>query len=161
MSNTFLRMAAAALLTLCGFCVGDIRRQNRSSRRRILEEIVGLLMRLRQEIACRRTDLNCLYQILASEYPLGGPLKKSFCVGTSFQNLQPPMLLEQEQAACFVECFSGLGRTDARQECARLDYYLQRFDVFLTRARQDEQLSLSLDRRLGLAAGALLGLLVM
>lgn len=161
MSDTALRLAAAALFTLCGFCVGDIRRQNRSARRRALEETVGLLMRLRQEIACRRTDLNWLYQTLMSEYPLNSSLKKSFCKGTCFQNLQPPALLQQEQTVCFVECFSGIGRTDAKQECARLDYYLQRFEDFLTKARQDEQLSLSLDRRLGLAAGALLGLLVM
>lgn len=161
MSGTALRLAAAALLTLCGFCAGDTRRQKRTARRRTLEEIVGLLIRLRQEIACRRTDLNRFYRTLSSEYPPASPLKKVFCQGSCFQNLQPPALLEREQAACFVECFSGLGRTDAKQECARLDYYLQRFDGFLTRARQDEQLSLSLDRRLGLAAGALLGLLVM
>lgn len=161
MSGTALRLAAAALLTLCGFCAGDTRRQKRSARRRTLEEIVGLLIRLRQEIACRRTDLNRLYQTLAPEYPPDSPLKQIFLQGSSFQSLPPPDLLEQEQAACFLECFSGLGRTDAKQECARLDYYLQRFGDFLTKARQEEQLSIHLDRRLGLAAGALLGLLVM
>lgn len=161
MSGISLRLAAAALLTLCGFCAGDTRRQKCTARRRTLEEITGLLMRLRQEIHCRRSDLNWLYRALSSEYSLDSPLKKIFCQGTCFQNLRPPALLNQEQAACFIECFSGLGRTDAKQECARLDYYLQRFDLFLSRARQDEQLSLSLDRRLGLAAGALLGLLVM
>lgn len=161
MSSTALRLAAAALLTLCGFCAGDTRRQKRSARRRILEEIMGLLMRLRQEIACRRTDLNQLYQTLTSEYPPDSLLKNIFLQGSCFQKLPPPDLLEKEQAACFSECFSGLGRTDAKQECARLDYYLQRFNDFLTKARQDEQLSLNLDRRLGLAVGALLGLLVM
>ena len=162
MNGTALRLAAAALLTLCGFCAGDTRRQKYTARRRTLEEIVGLLLRLRQEIDCRRTDLNRLYQTLASAYPPDSPLKQIFLHGSSFQKLLPPDLLEQEQAACFSECFAGLGRTDAKQECARLDYYyLQRFDGFLTQARQDEQLSLSLDRRLGLAAGALLGLLVM
>ena len=161
MSGTALRLAAAALLTLCGFCAGDTRRQKRTARRRTLEEIVGLLMRLRQEIACRRTDLNRLYRTLSSEYPLDSPMKKIFCQESCFKTLHPPALLDQEQAACFSECFSGLGRSDAKQECARLDYYLQRFDGFLTKARQDEQLSLHLDRRLGLAAGALLGLLVM
>ena len=161
MNGTALRLAAAALLTLCGFCAGDTRRQKRSARRRTLEEIVGLLIRLRQEIACRRTDLNRLYQTLASAYPPDSPLKQIFLQGSSFQKLLPPDLLEQEQAACFSECFAGLGRTDAKQECARLDYYLQRFVDFLTKARQEERLSLHLDRRLGLAAGALLGLLVM
>ena len=161
MNGTALRLAAAALLTLCGFCAGDTRRQKRSARRRTLEEIVGLLIRLRQEIACRRTDLNRLYQTRASAYPPDSPLKQIFLHGSSFQKLLPPDLLEQEQAACFSECFAGLGRTDAKQECARLDYYLQRFGDFLTKARQEERLSLHLDRRLGLAAGALLGLLVM
>jgi len=161
MNGTALRLAAAALLTLCGFCAGDTRRQKYTARRRTLEEIVGLLLRLRQEIDCRRTDLNRLYRALSSEYPPDSPMKAVFYQGTCFQNLHPPALLNREQAACFAECFSGLGHTDAKQECARLDYYLQRFDGFLTQARQDEQLSLSLDRRLGLAAGALLGLLVM
>ena len=78
MSGTALRLAAAALLTLCGFCAGDTRRQKRTARRRTLEEIVGLLMRLRQEIACRRTDLNRLYRTLSSEYPLDSPMKKIF-----------------------------------------------------------------------------------
>lgn len=161
MNGLALRLTAAILLTLCGFCAGDTRRQNRSARRRTLEEITGLLLRLRQEIACRRTNLNWLYQMLASEYQTDSPLKKLFCQGTCFQELQPPALLKQEQARCFTECFAGLGHTDAKQECARLDYYLQRFDAFLIIARKEEQISMNLDRRLGLAAGALLGLLVM
>ena len=73
----------------------------------------------------------------------------------------PPEPLKTEEAACFTACFADLGRADAKQECARLDYYLQRFDGFLTCAKEEEQLSAHLDRRLGLAAGAMLGLLML
>ena len=48
-----------------------------------------------------------------------------------------------------------------RRACAQLDYYLRRFGVFLEKAREEERLSASMDRRLGLAAGAILGLLVL
>ena len=75
--------------------------------------------------------------------------------------MQPPSTLREEEAACFAACFSGLGHADAKQECARLDYYRERFDDFLNQAREEEQRSASLDRRLGLAVGAMLGLLVL
>ena len=84
-------------------------------------------------------------------------MKKAEC----FAGMQPPADLSLEEAACFAVCFGQLGRTDAGRACAQLDYYLRRFGVFLEKAREEERLSASMDRRLGLAAGAILGLLVL
>ena len=161
MNSMALRMAAAVLLTVCGFCLGDARRQKLTARRRTLEAVTELLTRLRQEIAYRRTDLGQLYHTLATEYNSGSPLGNTFRLGNCFQQMVPPEPLKTEESACFTACFADLGRADAKQECARLDYYLQRFDGFLTCAKEEEQLSAHLDRRLGLAAGAMLGLLML
>lgn len=161
MSGSVLRLGAAALLTVCGFCAGDARRQKFSVRRRTLEAVISLLTRLRQEISYRRTDLNALYRSLAAGQSASSPLAASFQTGDTFSRMAPPGSLRPEEAACFTECFSSLGHTDAKQECARLDYYLDRFESYLTLAREEEQLSASLDRRLGLAAGAMLGLLLL
>lgn len=161
MSSGTLRLAAAVLLTVCGFCAGDIRRQKLSARRRTLEDIIALLTRLRQEISYRRTDLGLLYRTLAAEQQTGGPLDVSFQKGDSFHQMMPPAALQPEEADCFAACLSSLGHTDAKQECARLAYYLERFEGFLAQAKEEERLSASLDRRLGLAVGAMLGLLVL
>lgn len=161
MSGAVLRLTAAVLLTVGGFCVGEARRQKLAARRRSLEAVLELLTRLRQEIAYRRTDLNRLYSILAAECSPGGPLEKVFRAADGFGQMQPPSALHPEEAACFAACFGSLGHADAKQECARLDYYRERFGGFLDQAREEEQRSANLDRRLGLAAGAMLGLLVL
>lgn len=156
-----LRWVAALLLTAGGFCAGDARRQRLTARRCALEEIIALLTRLRQEIGYRRADLGQLYRALADgcgpDSALGCAMKQA----DSFGGVAPPACLGQEEAACLTECFAALGRTDAGQECARLDYYLARFDDFLARAREEEARAASIDRRLGLAAGAVLGLLIL
>lgn len=161
MSGAVFRLTAAVLLTVGGFCVGEARRQKLTARRRALESVLELLTRLRQEIAYRRTDLNRLYAVLAAGGSPGGPLEKVFRDAEGFGQMQPPTTLREEEAACFAACFGGLGHADAKQECARLDYYRERFDGFLNQAREEEHRSASLDRRLGLAVGAMLGLLVL
>lgn len=161
MSGAVFRLTAAVLLTVGGFCVGEARRQKLTARRRTLESVLELLTRLRQEIAYRRTDLNRLYAILAAGCGPGSPLERSFRDAEGFGQMQPPATLRDEEAACFAACFGGLGHADAKQECARLDYYKERFGGFLDQAREEEQRSTSLDRRLGLAVGAMLGLLVL
>ena len=71
------------------------------------------------------------------------------------------MGLKADEAACLTECLAALGRADAGQECARLDYYRERLDGYLDRAEEEERRSAAIDRRLGLAAGAVLGLLAL
>ena len=156
-----LRWAAALLLTAAGFCAGDARRQRLAARRRALEETAGLLARLRQEIGYRRADLGPLYRTLAAEYSPASALGRAMGRADGFGQMAPPAPLAAEEAACFAECFAALGRADAGQECARLDYYLARFQSFLDRVREEEARSASIDRRLGLAAGAVLGLLIL
>ena len=156
-----LRWAAALLLTAAGFCAGDARRQRLAARRRALEETAGLLARLRQEIGYRRADLGPLYRTLAAEYGPASALGRAMGRADGFGQMPPPAPLAAEEAACFAECFAALGRADAGQECARLDYYLARFQSFLDRVREEEARSASIDRRLGPAAGAVLGLLIL
>lgn len=161
MSAAGFRWAAAALLTLSGFCAGNARRQHLTARRRTLEAIIALLTRLRQEIAYRRRDLDRLYQAVAGGCGPGDPLAQTIRSAGSFRQMAPPAVLRQEEADCFAACFAELGHADAKQECARLDYSLQRFGLFLEKAREEEQRSASLDCRLGIAAGAVLGMLIL
>ncbi len=161
MSVWAFRCAAAALLTAGGLCVGEARCQRFAARRRALEETVGLLCRIREEIDYRRADLGGLYRSLSAEYPPDGPLGRAMRAADGFCRLAPPAALGRAEGACFAECMAGLGHSGARQECSRLDYYVRRFEDFLSQARQAEACSRSLDRRLGFAAGAMLGLLVL
>ncbi len=156
-----LRWAAALLLMLGGFCAGDARRQGLTQRRRALEELAGLLARLRQEIGYRRADLGRLYRALAAGYGPASPLGRAMAGAESFAQMAPPGALRSGEAACLAECLAALGRADAGQECARLEYYQARFERFLAAAREEEARSAAIDRRLGLAAGAVLGLLIL
>ena len=156
-----LRWAAAVLLAAGGLCVGEARCQQLAQRRRALEEATALLARLRQEIGYRRADLGRLYAVLAAEYGPASALGRAMAAAESFGQMPPPAPLRQEEAACLTECLAALGRADAGQECARLDYYRERMDGYLDRAEEEERRSAAIDRRLGLAAGAVLGLLAL
>lgn len=148
---TALRLAGAALLVGCGWCAGDAAQSCLAAHEDALRRCVELLHRIRQEVAYRRADLSCLYEELRRE---GFALS-----GESLQSLAPPPALTKDEASCFSECVSGLGRASARQECERLDYYLQRFEEYLRAAQGRTQSGAALTRRLGLAAGAVAALL--
>lgn len=149
------------MLVLCGWCAGETHRRYASARSAALRRTEALLQRLRQEIAYRHVELNRLYRQLGAEEarPLelspGGEAQP----GGSFQQMKPPGCFTPEEKACFIECMAGLGRTEAQQECERLDYYIQRFAGFRQEAGQKEREAAALDRRLGLAAGTMLALL--
>ena len=85
-----------------------------------------LLQRVRQEISYRHTDLALLFRRLKQE---------GLAAGESFQTLCPPPGPTRPERDCFVECFSGLGRTEAEQECQRLAFYQERFTLFCSRRR--------------------------
>ncbi len=155
---TYCRLIAAALFTACGWCAGDTHCRKAASRRAALEATIQLLERIQQEINYRLSDLGRLYKTLQQEAMPGSVIAEQLTRADCFQKMEPPPCFNMEEAACFGECMRGLGRTAAVQECARLDYYIQRFNVFLQRAQQAEQTCAGLDRRLGLAAGAMLGL---
>lgn len=156
---SFLRLAAAILLAVGGWCAGTARRQQLINRCRTLEEVVELLERLEQEIGYRHADLGRLLRMLQSEN-IGKALEKSMQSINTLQQMAAPDLLEPEQKACFLECMSGLGRSTAEQECARLAYYRSRFESFLQQAQKQAE-SAGLDQKLGLAVGGMLALLVL
>lgn len=146
-----LRFAGALLFVGCGWCAGSAVQARLTAHENALRATAELLQRIRQEVAYRRADFDSLCRQLASE-GLVPP-------GSRLQELAPPPALSKEEHACFQECVSGLGRASAQQECERLDYYIQRFEVFLQVARQQTQSKAVLSRKLGLAAGIVLALL--
>lgn len=150
-----LHWMGTLLLVACGWCAGEAHRRQVRAHSAALRRTQALLQRIRQEIAYRQVELNRLYRQLWAEELCGPPNAQD----GAFQQMQPPGSFSAEEKACFAECMAGLGRTEAQQECERLDYYIQRFGDFLQAAEQKERESAALDRRVGLAAGAMLALL--
>ena len=70
-----------------------------------------------------------------------------------------PEQLSAAERTCFTECFCGIGRAEAAQECERLSYYTARFEDYLQQARRTAQRQAGLPHRLGLAGGMMLALL--
>ncbi len=151
-----LRWAGAALLPLCGWLTGTMFQARARQHIAQLQHTVELLQRIRQEIAYRRPGLEQLQHCLLQEGMLAD-LERA----DTLQQLAPPELFTPEEQLCFTQCFSGLGRSAAVQECERLDYYDARFTEFLHRAQQQADAKAGLPGRLGLAAGAVLALLVL
>ena len=120
-----LRIVGALFWLGCGWCAGDAACRNARRHLEALEETLLLLHRVRQEIDYRRTDLTLLFRRLERE----GAVR-----GESFQALCPPPGLTRPERDCYTECFSGIGRAEAGQECQRLTFYQERFRVFLRQA---------------------------
>ena len=147
------RICGAFLLPLCGWLTGDAFQQKTREHLRALEHCIQLLQRIRQEIDFRRADLAQLYLRLQRE----GLLAAAPVPGT-LQALPAPDALSAAEQQCFAECMSGLGRTEAAQECERLDYYIARFQEYQQQAERAEQVQAGLPHRLGLAAGMVLAI---
>lgn len=146
---SLLRLVGASFWVVCGWFGGDyfcVQTQNHLDE---LDKTIELLRRLKQEISCRRTDLNRLYSVLRREGALGLCSSQS----KNFQTLAAPVSFSETEKICFQECFSGLGRAEAVQECDRLELYLQRFTQFRSAAEQTAQTRLFLAHKLGLGAG--------
>ena len=108
-----LRVVCALFWLGCGWCAGDAACQNTRRHLAALEKTLLLLQRVRQEISYRHTDLTLLFRRLNQE---------GLAAGESFQALCPPPGLTRPERDCFIECFSGLGRMEAEQECQRLAF---------------------------------------
>ena len=145
------RLLGTLLLPLAGWMAGDAVRQKTREHLCSLEQSIHLLQRIRQEIEFRRADLACLAQQLKRE----GVLEKDAGTG-GMPQFPAPAALSREEQACFAECMSCLGRTEAEQECQRLDYYIARFREFRRQAEQSAQAQAGLPRRVGFAAGTML-----
>ncbi len=150
------RIIGAVLLPLGGWLAGDAFQQNSREHIRALEWTVGLLQRIRQEIEFRMADLRQLDSQLQREgfFP---EMSEHHCL----QELPAPSALSSAEKQCFRACISGLGRAEAAQECERLSYYIARFQELLQQARRAEQAQSGLPHRLGLAAGAVLALVLL
>lgn len=149
-----LRLVGAVLLVCSGWCAGAGFGARLAAHEAALRRTVGLLRRITQEIGCRRAELGSLYTRLCREGLLQGS------AGGTLQTLTAPPQLTAQEAECFLECMSGLGRTGAEQECERLGYYTARFEAFLSEAERQTQARAVLGRKLCLAAGAVLALLL-
>ena len=108
------------------------------------------LQTLHQEISFRRSDLNLLCRKLIQD----GQLPPET---VSLQTLEPFPSLTLEERTRFSECFSGLGRLEAEQECRRLELYQAQFQAAEAAARTQSMLSHKLGLAVGLAAAILLG----
>ena len=151
---TLLRGMGALLLPICGWLAGNAVEERDIGHLTALEQTIRLLQRLRQEIQFRRADLQQLFCRLRQE----GAFSLS---GDSFWTMPAPAALSQPEKQCFAECMSGLGKSTAEQECQRLDYYIARFAEGLQQAQRSAQARAGLPRRLGLAAGAVLALMIL
>ena len=139
-----LRIVGALFWLGCGWCAGDAACQNTRRHLAALEKTLLLLQRVRQEISYRHTNLTLLFRRLKQE---------GLVTGESFQALCPLPGLTRPERDCFIECFSGLGRTEAEQECQRLAFYQERFTLFLQQAQEHARPQLELSHKLGFAAG--------
>jgi hypothetical protein len=163
-----LQGSGAALLTFCGWYAGLLHQRGVRTHRAELEQAEQLLLRIRQEIEYRHRALDELYRELTAEGSLAcfapqnpQDLQEKDAPMASFRALRPPRSFSAEEKACFAECMAGLGRTEARQECDRLTFFLERFGQFRLRAVEAERKAAALDRKLGFAGGAVLALLLL
>ena len=145
------RLLGICLFPLCGWIVGDLFQEKINAHLLALRRTIELFCRIRQEIAFRRTDLGTLCGKLKSE----GKLPRDVA---SLQSLKFLPGMTEEEAACFTECMAALGRTQAEQECERLEYYIARFEEWQVQAQQAARTQAGLPHRLGFAAGAVLAL---
>ena len=143
--SSLLHGLGLLLLPLCGWLAGDAVQARTTLHLTALQHTIELLQRIRQEIQYRRADLQSLYRQLCRE----GMLAQTH--GGTLQQLPAPERLSAAERACFTECFDGLGRAEAAQECERLGYYTARFEDYLQQARRTAQQQAGLPHRLGLA----------
>ena len=122
-------------------------------KREVDERITAHVERIRQEVAFRRSDLQQLYAELCRE----GILESG---ARCLQEAPPPEGLTREEQQCFRTCMSGLGRAEAQQECEQLDYYRARLQALQQTAEHAARRQAGLPRKLGLAAGMAMALLL-
>ena len=136
---TALRLVGTFFLVVCGWCAGDAVCIRTQEHLEALRQTIALLEEIEQEITFRRADLNML--------------SKLFCSAKMIQTAIPPQSFSPQEAACFAECFSALGHTEAEQACSRLAFYQERFRSFLQQQEKAAQSRLVLAPKLGILLG--------
>ena len=143
---TALRLVGTFFLVVCGWCAGDVVCIRTQEHLEALRQTIALLEEIEQEITFRRADLNMLSKKLQREHKL-------FCSAKMIQTAIPPQSFSPQEAACFAECFSALGHTEAEQACSRLAFYQERFRSFLQQQEKAAQSRLVLAPKLGILLG--------
>ena len=143
---TALRLVGTFFLVVCGWCAGDAVCIRTQEHLEALRQTIALLEEIEQEIIFRRADLNMLAKKLQREHKL-------FCSAKMIQTAIPPQSFTPQEAACFAECISALGHTEAEQACSRLAFYQERFTLFLQQAQEHARPQLELSHKLGFAVG--------
>ena len=143
---TALRLVGTSFLVVCGWCAGDAVCIRTQEHLEALRQTIALLEEIEQEITFRRADLNMLSKKLQREHKL-------FCSAQMIQTAIPPQSFSPQEAACFAECFSALGHTEAEQACSRLAFYQERFRSFLQQQEKAAQSRLVLAPKLGILLG--------
>ena len=143
---TALRLVGTFFLVVCGWCAGDAVCIRTQEHLEALRQTIALLEEIEQEITFRRADLNMLSKKLQREHKL-------FCSAKMIQTAIPPQSFSPQEAACFAECFSALGHTEAEQACSRLAFYQERFRSFLQQQEKAAQSRLALAPKLGILLG--------
>lgn len=120
-----------------------------------LTESLILLRRIRQEIAFLHTDREALLAKLCAE---------GLCPPPRTENgenslPEPPEGLAAGEERCFFSCMRALGRTNAAQECEKLDYTIARMEEYSRQAEEERRRHGPLVRRLGWAAALALAVL--
>ena len=141
-----LRWLSVCCFVVCGWCAGDSFHQQAQAHLEALRKTLELLETLHQEISFRRSDLNLLCRKLIQD----GQLPPET---VSLQTLEPFPSLTLEERTRFSECFSGLGRLEAEQECRRLELYQAQFQAALQEGEAAARTQSMLSHKLGLAAG--------
>ena len=141
-----LHILGALLLPLCGWLAGDAIQARTVQHLAALQKCLALLERIRQEVAQLYAEL-CREGILESG-------------ARCLQEAPPPEGLTREEQQCFRTCMSGLGRAEAQQECEQLDYYRARLQALQQTAEHAARRQAGLPRKLGLAAGMAMALLL-
>ena len=141
-----LRWLSVCCFVVCGWCAGDSFHQQAQAHLEALRKTLDLLETLHQEISFRRSDLNLLCRKLIQD----GQLPPET---VSLQTLEPFPSLTLEERTRFSECFSGLGRLEAEQECRRLELYQAQFQAALQEGEAAARTQSMLSHKLGLAAG--------
>lgn len=141
-----LRWLSVCCFVVCGWCAGDSYHQQAQAHLEALRKTLDLLETLHQQISFRRSDLNLLCRKLIQN----GQLPPET---VSLQTLEPFPSLTLEERTRFSECFSGLGRLEAEQECRRLELYQAQFQAALQEGEVAARTQSMLSHKLGLAAG--------
>ncbi len=147
------------MLALAGWYGGVVACGRMTMHRIALGETVALLKTLEEEISFRRANLNTVFRQFIQRGTFANVLPSH--AAATFQTLSPPNCFTKEECAAFADCFSHLGYTNAAQECERLARYRKQFEAFHQAAIQNEQSALAIDRKIGLAIGSMLALVLL